>query len=744
MECMIAVQKKRNLCKHELRKRVYMAENQKNGKLEKLEEEIRFLLPRSKDRYFTEYLQKLLQRLIQQRYQVDLMQDELDRMRAEYLQRLRLSGIRDEEVEKMCVLPAGDTNTAQPQASDTIQLQASDAMQTQASDTVQPQVRYTSANVWNPPTPQPPKKHTGEFVIGAVLLSIFGGAFILAALVMLGVNYMNGFVMGMSLYGAGGIVVLVSEVFVYRKWKRLGSTLSAIGIGGLYLATVINYLALHNLPLWVAMLITLGIMLFVIFLSRKRESAMYRIFGLIACYLCFMPINEGITNGMFLAVIGMIFLVNVMCLLLPVKEHGVGVSIVHMLANTIFAQIFIWRAHWCNVAEVPCMVFLISSLAIVQFLFVLQIKRQKKNDMAGIQAVYCISSALYLFMLYAEAIRYGTMKFSLWAVVLGSLFGICLAAFLILRKSKEKWYIFTFFNMAALMIAQFFTVPVSLVFYFALLLLVKIASVKKEELLLKLNDGVLTAFICVQALFWAKEAGSGSEMLYMGLMFFGVLLCIPFIRYWQTYFALLITYTIAGVTAYTVLPMLRLPVFTGVLFGGLLLFNGVNRLRGKYMSLFNGFVLSGQIICFLMLAWPVYRNAYITYLFMLVFGLATIVLGFQEKYHMNFSFKGMITAVFLTYMAFIVKTQLPVINSILMMLVALISVAAGFVEKKKNIRIYGLVLSILVCGKIVLYDFMSVPTLQKMLLFFAVGVIALLIAGIYIVLEKKNGAEETD
>ena len=95
-------------------------------------------------------------------------------------------------------------------------------------------------------------------------------------------------------------------------------------------------------------------------------------------------------------------------------------------------------------------------------------------------------------------------------------------------------------------------------------------------------------------------------------------------------------------------------------------------------------------------------------------------------------------------MAFIVKTQLPVINSILMMLVALISVAAGFVEKKKNIRIYGLVLSILVCGKIVLYDFMSVPTLQKMLLFFAVGVIALLIAGIYIVLEKKNGAEKPD
>ena len=67
----------------------------------------------------------------------------------------------------MCVLPAGDTNTAQPQASDTIQPQASDAMQPRTSDTVQPQVRYTSANVWNPPTPQPPKKRTGEFVISS-------------------------------------------------------------------------------------------------------------------------------------------------------------------------------------------------------------------------------------------------------------------------------------------------------------------------------------------------------------------------------------------------------------------------------------------------------------------------------------------------------------------------------------------------------------------------------------------------
>lgn len=708
-----------------------MADNQKNGKLEKLEEEIRFLQSTVKDRYFAEYLQKLFQRFIQQKYQVDLMQDELDRMKAQY-----------DYSAQTCETSGGQQS--QPQSSDYVQQsqpQSSDYMQQkqeQSSDHAQPQVRYTSANAWNPPAPQPVKKNAGEYAVGAILLSIFGGAFILAALVMLGVNYMNGFAMGMSLYGAGFLVVLVSEVFVYKRWKRLGSTLSAIGIGSLYLATVINYLALHNLPAWASMLITLGIMLFVIFLSRKRESAMYRIFGLVACYLCFMPIQAGITSGMFLAVAGMIFLVNGMCILLPVKKQGMAVGIVHMLANTIFAQIFIWRAYWCGVTEIPCMVFLLSSLAIVQLLFALLIKSQKNKDTAGIQAAYCISSVLYLFMLYIEASRYGTTEFSLWFAALGILLGICLTAFLMLRRNKEKWYIFTFFNLSVLIVAPLFGVPVSPVFYFALLLLVKAASVRKEEFLLKLNDGVLSAFVCIQALSFAHGAESSSEMLCMGLMLLGVLLCIPFIRYWQTYFALLITYTVAGAAAFTVLPMLRLPVFTGILFGGLLLFNSVRRLQGKYMSIFNAFVLSGQIICFLMLAWPTYRNAYIIYLFMLVFGLATIVLAFQEKYHMNFSFKGMITAVFLTYMAFIVKTEFPVINSILMMLVALVSVAAGFAEEKKNIRIYGLVLSILVCGKMVLYDFVGAPTLQKMLLFFAVGVIALLISGIYIVLEKKR------
>jgi len=140
---------------------------------------------------------------------------------------------------------------------------------------------------------------------------------------------------------------------------------------------------------------------------------------------------------------------------------------------------------------------------------------------------------------------------------------------------------------------------------------------------------------------------------------------------------------------------------------------------------------------------PNYRNAYVVYLCMLVFGVATIVLTFQEKYHMDLKHKNIILAIFLTYMALIVRTNLPIINSILMMLIALICVGWGFSIKEKEIRIYGLVLSLIVCGKIVLYDFFDAEALQKTILFFVVGVIALMIAGIYIVLERKANIQLT-
>lgn len=698
-----------------------MSLNEAEGKLERIEKQIRTLLLESKDRYFTEYLQKLSQRVLDQKYQADLLQDELDRSYQMYQNRMKLM----EEKESF---PNADLSWEEPVVQPAAQLGSVEE-------------NYTQAVMREAPSPQPRQKNDAEFTVGAVLLSILGGVFILIALVMLGVNYMNGFIKGMCLYGIAASVLFVSEIFLYRRWNVLGSTLSAIGIGGLYLSTVINYLSLHNFPGWTAMLITAGITFFVILLSRKRDSAIYRILGLIACYLCFVPIGKGISDSEFLAVTGMILLINIMCAVFPIQKYSSAINILHMISNVLFAQLFIWRAAWCNVPTVPRMIFLFTSLTIMQLLFVIQVRGQKRGE--GIQAAYCISAVLYLSMFYFELDTYnGAGLIGYYGSLLGML-AICLITFLFLLKYKEKWYVYTLLNLNVMMIAKFIGTPQRVILWLVLLLAVKLFSLKKQPAtLLKINDVLLTAVICMGAIAYRSEINSKEDLVCAALLLAGVLFSIAFIRYWQTFFELALTYTVAIFVAISVPPMLKLPMFAAILLVGILLFNSVERWKGKNILLFNALALSGQIVCFLFLARPVYRNAYITYLCMLIFGLATIVITFQDRYHMNFRSKAMITAVFFTYMALIVKINPPVINSILLMLIALVSVAAGFAEKKKGVRIYGLVLSLLVCGKIVSYDFMGAPTLQKTLLFFVVGVIALMIAGIYIILEKRNEENE--
>ena len=84
----------------------------------------------------------------------------------------------------------------------------------------------------------------------------------------------------------------------------------------------------------------------------------------------------------------------------------------------------------------------------------------------------------------------------------------------------------------------------------------------------------------------------------------------------------------------------------------------------------------------------------------------------------------------------------PVIVSILLMVVAIGCVAAGFLLRDKVYRICGLIMAILVCVKLVVHDFGELESLPKAILFLTVGVIALCISFIYIYLEKREDREE--
>ena len=96
------------------------------------------------------------------------------------------------------------------------------------------------------------KKQNAEYLIGTIALSVVGGVFILTALVLMGMYFMNGWIKGISLYVVSLGVVLLAELLIRRKLPKLAQIFSAIGMAALYLSTMINTLSLHNFGMFPA------------------------------------------------------------------------------------------------------------------------------------------------------------------------------------------------------------------------------------------------------------------------------------------------------------------------------------------------------------------------------------------------------------------------------------------------------------------------------------------------------------
>ncbi len=736
------------------------------GRIENLEYQIEGLIVESRDREFTEYLKKLKDRLYASKYQVDLLQEELDANCKRYEERIQMwtQAQEAQQVQEAQQIQQGQVQ--EPQQMQQGQMQESQQMPVQVpSQSMQSQAQAPQ-NVR-----KPIKKDNLEFIIGATIFGVIGAAFILTDLVLLGMNYTNGFVKGIGLCVICIAVLAFSELVVYRRLPKLGYVLSAIGIGGLYLSVVINFLVLHNFNLWATLIVTMVITVMVVLLSRKRDSLVYRIIGMIAGYLCFFTIQKGITNVEFLVVSGMVFLMSVLCIALPLRKRYTAINCIHMCINAIFTLAFLGRAKYCGVTELNFVfIFLASATVVMHLLLAVQVLYQKRCAQAdsgkksetdvlilvfyGISA-YILSLRVAFLMgdIYRGIARATTegeagriILAACMAAIILAVIGILTFIVLAIKKCPERWAICYYLNFVIWVIFagtgrpliryeyEYLPGQIALV---VLLLISKLCCLKKIREL-KVSDAILTTYICLYIVSSAMAGDAYEVILLVG----GVLLSILLLSQWKTYQEVVLTLALA-VFAYQVIPsQLRLPAVAGLFFVGILLFNNVKRWKDEKIFVYNIFMLIGQAYCFLILYNPVYQGAYLTYLCMLIFGLATIIVTFNDKYQMDFKGKNMILAIFLSYMSFAFRTGENIVNSILLMVVALICVGIGFAKNQKAVRIYGLTLSLLVCAKIGVYDFVEASTLQKTILFFIVGVIALIIAGIYIILEKKRSDAE--
>lgn len=719
-----------------------METNTQQERAKSLEQQAREYLMQSNDPIFTKYLQQLLPRIQRQPEYVDQLQAELDKSVEFWHQRQQINADRGQET--------GTTASA----AQYIRQQAAGVTETQTEE-LQPQLQ-PDGQFTGQQTPvavaqtAAPKKQNAEYLIATIALSVVGGIFILTALVLLGMYFMNGWIKGISLYVVSLGVVLIAELLIHRKLPKLAQIFSAIGVAALYLSTMINMVSLHNFGMIPAAVIIAVITVGTVLLSRKRDSLIHRLLAIAACWLCVYPLfgKTLISETEGVLILTLIFVLSVLSVFVPVRKYHTASQLIQFVSTTILFPVTVS----CMISNQGMPVWMTAAAFGIFFLIAhLILVVQSNYIVTEKQTGHAVNenglTAIYIVFLLIAGITTGTAMDNYWRrteidayigiiTLTGLAFVAAVFAGITIRTTWRKWlscYFFSFVSVCAFSVIEN-NWPV-LICFTALLLVTKILT-RFTDGGLKVLDVILTTSYGILLL------ANGKELPYAYLLLAGTILSMFLVYGWTTYQEIVLTFALAFYAAVNLMPMLKLPAFSGILFVSILLFNNVKYMCGKSILVYNVFVLIGQIGALIALANPVYRNSYLTYLCMFVFVLAYLVLTLQEKYYKSFKHRELIIMIFLTYMALIVKTNVPVINSVLIMLIALVSVTLGFLKKDKPVRIYGLVLSLGTCGKIALYDYWGAPVLQKMILFFIVGVIALMIAGIYIILEKKTGNNE--
>lgn len=506
---------------------------------------------------------------------------------------------------------------------------------------------------------------------------MIGVLFILAAFVMLGMTYMNGIIKGMSLYAIALLFILVSELVLRRKTEKLSGVITGLGVSSLYAATLVNFLYLHNFNSIVSMCITLVISIFAALQGRRKNWGMMIVISFLGCYCCFLPTEIRGTDVEFLIMTGILTFVNIMIFFLQGKRAERGVLFTYMIANTIFMVLLSIRAVNGTADNGLLILFTCVNLIVYGLLYYV-LEQNGMTEHGG-------GTVLYMLMLLIQCmVSWGCMCNAL----LNPLWFYVMLGIFVLSK-----------------------------------LLSRVKAFKISEILITLQAAV-TAFFCF------------SEREWYGHIFAAVfLLSILALYHYKTFYQAVITaVAVSYLTFYLQDIPLRAVSCVGMSFLLLLLFNNVNRMRGRLQKIYNYGNLVYMVLCCIGAA---FQPDYLNCIILAILGTAVVVLTFQEKYAMNFKHKYLFLVLFWTYMAFISRVSRELIFSSICMGIAIISVGLGFALKKKEVRIYGLVLSMLVCFKVMFYDFMETPILERMLLFFIVGVVILAISCIYIVLEKK-------
>lgn len=582
------------------------------------------------------------------------------------------------------------------------------------------------------------KTKSVEFKIGIHVFSLIGALFILAAFVTFGFYFLKGAFQGICIYMAAFALVLFSELFLRRKMQKFAGVITGIGIGCLYAANIVNYLVLHLVNGIIAVLLTLLIAAATIWLSRKRDSVVIRLIGLIGCYVCLYPIHGFETELSFFVLTVILFIVNVAGVLFPNQSRAAAILAVHAALNVIFTGALLIIAGLDHVQATYLAALLLSSFIFMEIMAFVNRKREKDNE---IFIITCIGSGLLLFMMFLlEAITGEQLVGLIMAAVTAA---VSMLFFLLWEKEDErKWAQVYFAAGLFLLIGAFSDQPVEQTITVGVIFLIARIGNRQRQ---------LTALEAIAAVAVGLTGIGLSGSVYAYIL--AALLVLLSFRINKLYvFHEIVTTASVLVIWFLKCEWFRLynwgmdgkwfyPVAVLLLMLLFLLFHHLQGLRDKKQEVYNIVSLCFiGIFCLL----PLFEGHLWTRIAIMAAGTLAAFLLLRKRYGLYWKGNTLLWAGFFSLYSITGNFGSPVVSSILIMAAAFFLVGIGFRHKEKMERITGLVLAALVCLKLVLYDFREAELLYRMIVFLIVGVMALGISFLYMFLEKKMAQKKAE
>ena len=582
------------------------------------------------------------------------------------------------------------------------------------------------------------KTKSVEFKIGIHVFSLIGALFILAAFVTFGFYFLKGAFQGICIYVAAFALVLFSELFLRRKMQKFAGVITGIGIGCLYAANIVNYLVLHFVNGIIAVLLTLLIAAATIWLSRKRDSVVIRLIGLIGCYVCLYPIHGFETELSFFVLTIILFIVNVAGVLFPNRSRAAAILAVHAALNVIFTGALLIIAGLDHVQATYLAALLLSSFIFMEIMAFVNRKREKDNE---IFTITCIGSGFLLFMMFLlETVTGEQLVGLIMAAVTAA---VSMLFFLLWEKEDERKWAQVYFAAGLFLLIGAFsdhpieqTITVGVIFLIArignrqkqLTALEAIAAVAVGLTGIGLSSSVYAYILA--ALLVLLSFRINKLHVFHEIVTTASVLMIWFLKCeWHR----LYNWGMDGKWFYPVAVLLLMLLF--------LLFHHLPGLRDKKQEVYNIVSLCFiGIFCLL----PLFEGHLWIRIAIMAAGTLAAFLLLRKRYGLYWKGNTLLWAGFFSLYSITGNFGSPVVSSILIMAAAFFLVGIGFRHKEKMERITGLVLAALVCLKLVLYDFREVELLYRMIVFLIVGVMALGISFLYMFLEKKMAQKKAE